>query len=160
MNTGWIAGGPGLILHTIDGGSNWTVQTTGTNQYLNSISFPDANNGWVVGSGGTILHTSNGGITFLEEEAGEFPTNFSLLQNYPNPFNPSTTISFSIANEEFVSLKVFNSIGEEIAELVNATKPAGKYSVSFDANSFTSGIYFYTLTAGSLLQTKKMVLLK
>ena len=90
----------------------------------------------------------------------ELPKAYYLFPNYPNPFNPSTTISYSIPNEEFVSLKVFNSLGEEIAELVNDTKPAGNYSVSFDASELTSGIYFYTLTAGSFSETKKMILLK
>ena len=165
MNTGWIAGGSGLILHTTDSGSNWTLQTTGTNQYLYSISFPDANNGWVVGSGGTILHTSNGGVTFLEEEAGEFPTDFSLLQNYPNPFNPSTKISWQSPVGSWQTLKVYDVLGNEVATLVNEEKPAGKYEVEFNSHSgsvrnLTSGIYFYKLQAGNFVQTKKMILLK
>jgi hypothetical protein len=83
-----------------------------------------------------------------------------LEQNYPNPFNPSTTISFSIPNEEFVSLKVFNSLGEKVAELVNERKPAGNYSVSFNAIKLASGIYFYKISAGNFLQTRKMILVK
>jgi hypothetical protein len=85
---------------------------------------------------------------------------FNLFQNYPNPFNPSTKISFSVPSEEFVSLKVFNSLGEKVADLVNETKPSGSYSVSFDASSFSSGVYFYRITAGKFVETKKMVLLK
>ena len=69
------------------------------------------------------------------------PQGFHLFQNYPNPFNPSTSIKFSIPNEEFVSLKVFNSLGEEVAVLINETKPAGNYSISFNASSLTSGVY-------------------
>ena len=95
------------------------------------------------------------------------PIGFTLNQNYPNPFNPSTTISFSIPNEEFVSLKIFSSLGEEVAELVNETKPAGNYSVSFDASNhsgevreLTSGFYFYQIKAGNFNETRKMTLLK
>jgi len=86
--------------------------------------------------------------------------NFKLSQNYPNPFNPSTTISFSIPNEEFISIKVFNSIGEEVEDLVHETKPAGKYSVTFDANKLTSGVYFYKISAGNFIETKKMIFIK
>ena len=93
---------------------------------------------------------------------------YSLEQNYPNPFNPSTTISFSIPNESFVSLKIFNSLGEEVEELVNETKPAGKYSIDFNASELTSGVYFYRLrTKGpeinsgqGIIQTRKMILVK
>ena len=88
------------------------------------------------------------------------PQEFQLSQNYPNPFNPSTKISFSIPQEEFVSLKVFNSLGEEVAELVNETKPVGNYSVSFSASELTSGVYFYKISAGSFIETKKLVLIR
>lgn len=109
-------------------------------------------------------------ITAVEKENNEIPSEFSLKQNYPNPFNPSTTITFSIPSEEFVTLKVYNSLGEEVAELLNETKSAGNYSISFsavggsasggDANMLTSGIYFYNLTAGNYTQTRKMMLVK
>jgi hypothetical protein len=93
-------------------------------------------------------------------ENDKIPTEFTLLQNYPNPFNPSTTITFSIPTEEFVSLEVFNSLGEKIEDLVNETKPAGNYSVSFDASKLTSGIYFYNISTGNFFQTRKMMLVK
>lgn len=85
---------------------------------------------------------------------------FYLFQNYPNPFNPKTNIEFRIANSGFVSLKVYDVLGNEIATLVNEEKPAGKYEVEFDAESLTSGIYFYKLQAGDYNQTRKMILLK
>ncbi len=88
------------------------------------------------------------------------PNDFKLSQNYPNPFNPSTTISFSIPKEEFISLKVFNSLGEEVSNLINEVKPAGNYSVSFGASKLASGIYFYQIKAGNFVETKKMILLK
>ena len=88
------------------------------------------------------------------------PTKFELSQNFPNPFNPSTTISFSIPNEELVSLKVYNSLGEEVVELINETKQAGNYEINFNASGLSSGIYFYKIQAGSFTQTKKMTILK
>jgi len=95
----------------------------------------------------------------VETESG-IPNDFELAQNYPNPFNPSTTIKFSIPNEELVSLRVFNTLGEEVAELLNEIKPAGNYSVSFNASTLTSGVYFYKISAGNFIETKKMILLR
>ena len=88
------------------------------------------------------------------------PSSFSLSQNYPNPFNPSTMISYSIPRNSFVHLKVFDILGNEVAELVKEQKPAGSYEVKFDAALLPSGVYFYQLTAGEFIQTKKMILLK
>ena len=99
-------------------------------------------------------------ITDVEKDDNNIPTEYFLSQNFPNPFNPSTKINFSIPQEEFVSLKIFNSLGEEIAELVNETKPAGNYSVSFDASGLSSGVYIYRLSTGASVQMKKMILNK
>jgi hypothetical protein len=101
-----------------------------------------------------------GNPTGVLNEDGSVPTVYSLNQNYPNPFNPFTTISFSIPNEEFVTLKVFNSLGEVVADLVSETKPSGSYSVSFDASILTSGVYFYKISAGNFVCAKKMILIK
>jgi hypothetical protein len=88
------------------------------------------------------------------------PFEFALAQNYPNPFNPSTKIKFQIADIGLVSLKVYDILGKEVITLVNEQKPAGFYEVEFNASSLTSGVYFYQLKSGSLVQTRKMVLLK
>ena len=93
-------------------------------------------------------------------EDGNSPISYSLKQNYPNPFNPSTQIQYSIANSEFVNLSIFNSLGEMVAELVNESKPAGEYTVTFDAGKFASGIYIARITAGNFTQLIKMSLLK
>ncbi len=85
---------------------------------------------------------------------------FSLNQNYPNPFNPTTTISYSIPSDEHVTLKVYNTLGEEVAELVNEVKIAGVYSTDFNAENLPSGIYFYTIAAGKYTNTKKLLLIK
>ena len=88
------------------------------------------------------------------------PENFELSQNYPNPFNPTTNISYQIPKAGFVSLKVYNIIGNEIATLVNQEKPAGDYKVQFDTHNLASGTYFYKLTAGGVSLYKKMIVIK
>ena len=86
--------------------------------------------------------------------------NFSLSQNYPNPFNPSTRITYSIQKAGFVSLKVYDILGREVATLVNGYQQANQYSVTFNASNLASGIYLYKLKAGDYVQTRKMLLLK
>jgi hypothetical protein len=88
------------------------------------------------------------------------PREFTLQQNFPNPFNPTTHLRFAIADLRFVTLKVFDVLGQEVATLVNNTMPAGSYDVAFDARSLSSGVYFYRLSAGGIVQTKKMILEK
>ncbi len=88
------------------------------------------------------------------------PNKFVLQQNYPNPFNPTTKVSFVIGYQSLVSLRVYDVLGNEVVTLVNEEKPAGSYSVKFDGMNLSSGIYFYKLTAGSFVETKKMMLIK
>ncbi|MFZ1517422.1 MAG: T9SS type A sorting domain-containing protein [Ignavibacteriaceae bacterium] len=90
------------------------------------------------------------------------PTKFSLKRNYPNPFNPSTSIQYSISSRQFVTLKVYDVLGKEVATLVNEEKPAGMYNVEFRMQNLdlSSGIYFYQLKAGDYIETKKMILMK
>ncbi len=85
---------------------------------------------------------------------------YSLNQNYPNPFNPSTTINFSIPQQTNVSLKVYDVLGKEVAELVNEEMSSGSFKVDFDASNLSSGIYFYTLRTNEFFKTKKMLVLK
>jgi hypothetical protein len=87
------------------------------------------------------------------------PRLFLLSQNYPNPFNPTTTISYSLPKTAFVSLRIFNALGQEVASLVNEPKEPGQYQATWNAN-VPSGIYFYRLQAGELMETKKMTLLR
>ena len=88
------------------------------------------------------------------------PSSFILYQNYPNPFNPTTNIEFRISDFGFVSLKVYDVLGREIATLVNEEKLAGNYEVEFDGSKLSSGVYFYRLNSGSFISTKKMLLIK
>ncbi len=88
------------------------------------------------------------------------PVQYSLDQNYPNPFNPSSTIAFSIGETSFVSIRVYNSAGREVRVLMNEQKPAGNYTLNFNANGLASGVYYYKLTAGNFNTIRKMVLIR
>ncbi|MDD1444347.1 T9SS type A sorting domain-containing protein, partial [Dolichospermum sp. ST_sed3] len=89
---------------------------------------------------------------------------FILFQNYPNPFNPSTSIQYAISSTQFVTLKVYDLLGREVATLVNEEKQAGSYEIDFQSTvgsyQLANGVYFYQLQAGDFIETKKMILLK
>ncbi len=105
--------------------------------------------------------TSEGGTGIEDFNGGKISTSFSLAQNYPNPFNPTTRISYLLPGSEFVSLKVYDIIGREIQTLVSEVQTAGTYSINFDANELTGGIYIYRLQiGGKFAETKKMILIK
>jgi hypothetical protein len=106
-------------------------------------------------------------VSIKDENYLQSPVSFNLYQNYPNPFNPSTIIRYAIPNVTLsgvegsrVQLKVYDVLGNEVATLVDEYKPAGSYEVDFSANKLSSGIYFYKLTAGSFVETKKMILIR
>jgi hypothetical protein len=99
-------------------------------------------------------------ILTVTKNEKELPENFELYQNYPNPFNPTTTIKYSIPELSFVTLKIYDILGNEVATLINEEQSVGYYFVSVYASSMSSGIYFYQLKAGSYTQTKRMIILK
>ncbi|MCU0342612.1 MAG: T9SS type A sorting domain-containing protein [Ignavibacterium sp.] len=98
--------------------------------------------------------------TDVKEIIGATPSDFELEQNYPNPFNPSTLISYSIPQNSFVTLKVYDVIGNEVATLVNQSQSAGKYEVRFDASNLSNGVYMYSIKTDNFTSTKKMILMK
>ncbi|MBV6421602.1 MAG: hypothetical protein DAHOPDDO_02877 [Ignavibacteriaceae bacterium] len=118
----------------------------------------NGNNGTISGATWVIS-----GITNVEE-SNSSPNSYNLSQNYPNPFNPTTRIQYAIGSRQFVSLKIYDVLANEVATLVNEEKPAGTYEVEFNTSSIkhfpSSGIYFYRLQAGSFVETKKMILIK
>ncbi len=102
------------------------------------------------GCSGTVTNAGNNGI----------PVSFKLGQNYPNPFNPVTKISYALPKQGFVTLKVYDILGKEVATLVNEVKNAGEYSVEFNAGNLSSGVYFYKFESGGFSDIKKLMLLK
>jgi len=98
--------------------------------------------------------------TDLFAEIDIIPDEFVLYQSYPNPFNPSSNIRYSIPQSEVVRIKVYDMLGREVAILTNEYKTAGTYEINFDGSRFASGVYFYSIQAGSFIETKKMMLMK
>ncbi len=113
----------------------------------------------------SIIDTSNASFSIIppsgiETGNSEIPDDYDLSQNYPNPFNPSTIITYQLPKSGFVSLKVFDVLGNEVAKLVDENKQSGSYEVVFNASNLPSGVYFYTLNTGDFVSTKKMLLIK
>jgi hypothetical protein len=96
----------------------------------------------------------------IEDESKKIPDEYALLQNYPNPFNPRTSIRYAVSSVQFISLKVYDILGNEVATIVNEEKAVGYYEIEFNASFLANGIYFYRLQAGSFTETNKMVLMK
>jgi hypothetical protein len=99
-------------------------------------------------------------VTSVEKTTGVIPSKFSLAQNYPNPFNPSTQIRFMLSERSNVTLTVFDALGRNIRTLVNEHLDASEYVTTFDATGLSSGVYYYVLRAGSLIESKRMVLIR
>jgi photosystem II stability/assembly factor-like uncharacterized protein len=151
------------VIKTTNSGFNWFVNTNISNYncWTYNVSFLNENTGWVVGSSGLILKTTNCGTSFISINNQNIPDKYSLSQNYPNPFNPSTNIKYQLVNNKFVSLKVYDILGKEVATLMNEFQRAGTYVTQFSKNQLPSGVYFYSLYIdGVRIDTKKMILLK
>ncbi|MBK7498424.1 MAG: T9SS type A sorting domain-containing protein [Ignavibacteriales bacterium] len=169
----------GIFIST-DEGANWNQINQGLGNNPTVTSFAIKGNYIYAALAGQTLSVWKrdiSEITGMDAISEKVPTEFKLEQNYPNPFNPVTTIKYTIPtppsssplakgrNEVgFVTLKVYDVLGKEVATLVNEEKPAGNYEVMFNPESSirypASGIYFYQLKAGDYLETKKMILMK
>lgn len=152
-------------VNQVQNGSTWKLigsytfsNDTSQKIIISNAGTPGTSTTYVVADAIRII--SYDPATPVEEENNLIPSEYVLYQNYPNPFNPATTIEYSIKSAGFVSLKVYDLLGKEVALLVNDYKEAGYYSVKFDASELSSGIYFYTLTSGNFKDTKKIILLK
>lgn len=144
-------------------GATWSnipnnIKTVTSQATLRSLFV--ASNGRLFAGTSEGLFRSTQKTTTVDGAVGISPEEFSLYQNYPNPFNPTTTISFSIRKSGMTKLQVYDLLGKEVAMLVNEELTAGSYQRTFNAAGFSSGMYFFRLTNGSLSETKRMMLLK
>lgn len=120
-----------------------------------------ADNQGVISPWSTIWNFSTGALISAEEMIeNKLPEVFDLKQNYPNPFNPNTKIEYSVPENCFVELKIFDFLGQEIINLVEEEKNAGKYTIDIDMKNYSSGIYFYRIIAKNFIKTRKMLLIK
>jgi len=151
--------------------NNSIVSTTGGAYQLTAsgnsyIRTGDNNRDYLLKAANDILEIPNSFDSALSSTSGNkdsklgLPKEFKLNQNYPNPFNPMTTINFSVPKACFVTIKVFDVIGNEVAILVNENKSIGNYNVKFNGSKLVSGVYFYRMESESFLQTRKLILLK
>ena len=162
----WAVGERGWIINSVDTGKTWQTVLSNTNVDLHDATFSTNNTGWIVGDSGEILNYEN--TSDIIETTNKLVPHCAFLSNaYPNPFNPSTEVSFVIGHLSFVTLKVYDILGREVALLVNERKQAGEYIVTWNAENVPSGVYFYRLDAISVsdpnktfTQVKKMILLK
>ena len=100
------------------------------------------------------------GASSIEERISNIPSEFDLSQNYPNPFNPSTSFTYSLKQSGDVQISIYNAVGKEVKSIVNGFREAGSYQVTFEAQNFASGIYYYRIITSDFIQTNKMILLK
>jgi len=156
------------IIGTCNGGYTWNEQNLYASTYdsmrgLYSVSFTSTNIGNAVGANGIIVRTETGGWTGIKDGSQNYNNKlekFKLKQNFPNPFNPFTIIEFSIPRTGFVTLKIYNLLGQEVATLVSDKLTLGGYQYNWDASQHASGMYFYKLETESFNITKKMILLR
>lgn len=149
------------VMYTTNMGGSWSMLGTGfpTNVPCHDLTFHPPTNKLIVWTHGRSAFSINITPTGLgQEKKGEM--NFRLKQNYPNPFNQLTIINYELKIKSNVLLKIYNIEGKEVATLVNEQKQPGSYEVRWNAADFSSGIYFYKLTAGDFSETKRMILLK
>ncbi len=141
----------------------WELITISELTTIDMVSDIGAYNGYLYISSdysGLYKCPLNDVLTTVEENEVNIPNDFTLSQNYPNPFNPSTTIAFGIPTSAFVTLKIYDVLGKEVANLCNEELPAGKYSHVWDASEFASGMYVYQIQAGDFVSSKKLMLMK
>jgi len=143
---------------SILGGTETTIEPAATKAFYFAVSV-GANNADMLANM-ALAQQKYSAITAVESNVTDIPSSYVLSQNYPNPFNPSTKISFGLPAGGNAVLKVFNSLGEEVAEVVNGYLEAGTHTVNFDASNLPSGLYIYSLQADGKTLSKKMTLLK
>ncbi len=149
----------GYKLQSVSGSNwipEWPLPELKDMQYTSTSLLSGGTDGKPVGDDGWF----NGGYTAVQQVAPQVPSNFTLSEAYPNPFNPSAHIEYTVPKSSFVTLQVYNVLGQLVATLASGQEQAGKYIVTFNGDRFASGVYFYRLSAGSVNITKKMMMIK
>ncbi|MCH8558195.1 MAG: T9SS type A sorting domain-containing protein [Balneolia bacterium] len=146
-----------FLIRSTDKGESWAVDTifentTGAGDFI-------VHNGDLRFRVGSSCYVLSGG-TSIPPEQDQIPSDITLYQNYPNPFNPSTIISFALPESGHVSLRVYNSVGQQVAVLANGVRSEGRHDVTFDASNLASGLYFYSIHFDDLSKTRTMLLIK
>lgn len=157
----------GIDLST-DNGMTWTDIAswdvcTFANSIVSSLAIGDTNlyaGTALISPIGIFRRPLSQMVTAVKEKVRATPATFSLSQNFPNPFNPSTVIGYQLPANSLVTLKVYDVLGREVRTLVNEREGAGDHSITFNAADLPSGVYFYRLTAGSFVETKRLVVIK
>jgi len=157
-----VAGTDLGVFVTLDGGASWTQMNKGmANVPVFDLDYRNGDDMIFAATHGRgMFRASASVLTEVKKDELTLPSDFTLEQNYPNPFNPTTRIAYSIGKSTFVELKVFNTLGEEVATLVSQEENAGKHVVTFNARNLASGAYYYKLKAGDFVKVRKMILLK
>jgi photosystem II stability/assembly factor-like uncharacterized protein len=157
-NEAWVPSGNKFLV-TYDTARTWLVSDTLSGRQILDVVFTDSLTGFIVTDSGLVFKYIRP-LTGSKENITVLPMEPRLMQNYPNPFNPATTSRFSISSTIHVKLKIFDATGREVVTLVNSTLPPGEHESLWSAENFASGIYTYRLQVGSVIRTKKMLLLK
>lgn len=159
-HTAWVAD-DSTFSRSTDDGISWVSETShpvaGSIMHL---SFADTTTGWAVTSQGEILKRSAPVPITLVKTPSRISEVFFLQQNYPNPFNPSTVVRYGLPYRSDVLLAVYDILGRKVAAIAQGTQEPGYHEVKFDGSRLASGLYFYRLTAGSFVQTRKMILVR
>lgn len=159
------------VLKYASGGTlEWVIEYTNNGEFtregIGQIAVDDSENLYFVGYssapdwGAVITAKYEQIITSADDRTLRLPRVFMLAQNYPNPFNPSTHIEYALPDRQHVRLKVYNMLGQVVAQLVDGSESAGLKRVRFDGTHLPSGVYFYRLVAGGFMETKKMLLIR
>jgi photosystem II stability/assembly factor-like uncharacterized protein len=158
-DTGFTLSSKGGIYRTVDGGRAWdSVAAMPLGAGVTSIAASSPRNGAISGNRGMVYYTSKGFVGV--SEAPRLPDQPALYQNFPNPFNPSTRIRYALTKSSFVTLTIFNALGQEVALLLHGEEQPGYHEVKFDASTLSSGMYLYRLTAGNFIESRKLLLLR
>ncbi len=156
-----------LVRYNPAGTQQWAIKYNGTGNGIDqgyALAIDGSGNVFITGgsygSNSDFATIKYGQTVGVQQVSGEIPEKYVLSQNYPNPFNPSTQINFSLPNDSFVKITVFDALGKEVEKLADKQMSAGNYKIDFDASKLTSGIYFYKIQTDEFTDTKKMILVK